>query len=98
MVGVQLSQNTNINVISPSWILLDTCSTASVSNNWSLVGNIRACTDNNTLVLSTNGGPVSFNEMADLKLFEMTVHFNENTMATVLSLSDERLLMGYILP
>eukprot|EP00957_Ditylum_brightwellii_P029029 2193201-Ditylum_brightwellii.AAC.1 len=26
--------------------------------------------------------------MADLKLFDMKVHFNENTMATVLSLSD----------
>eukprot|EP00957_Ditylum_brightwellii_P096269 7332464-Ditylum_brightwellii.AAC.1 len=32
--------------------------------------------------------------MAGLKLFEMTVHFNENTMATVLSLSDIASLDG----
>eukprot|EP00957_Ditylum_brightwellii_P169185 12877933-Ditylum_brightwellii.AAC.1 len=32
--------------------------------------------------------------MADLKLFDMKVHFNENTMATVLSLSNVASLDG----
>eukprot|EP00957_Ditylum_brightwellii_P049423 3749865-Ditylum_brightwellii.AAC.1 len=32
--------------------------------------------------------------MADLKLFDMKVHFSENTMATVLSLSDVASLDG----
>eukprot|EP00957_Ditylum_brightwellii_P020943 1578826-Ditylum_brightwellii.AAC.2 len=67
---------------------------ASVSNNWSLVSNIQPCSEDYKLVLSTNGGPVLFDEMTDLKLLDMKVHFNENTMDTVLSLSNVASLDG----
>eukprot|EP00957_Ditylum_brightwellii_P051760 3925698-Ditylum_brightwellii.AAC.1 len=36
-------------VISSSWILLDTCSTGSVSNNQSLVRNIQPCSEDDKL-------------------------------------------------
>eukprot|EP00957_Ditylum_brightwellii_P181978 13863964-Ditylum_brightwellii.AAC.1 len=49
MFGIQLSQKQQDNVIDSSWFLLDTCSTGSVSNNWSLVMNIQPCFEDDKL-------------------------------------------------
>ena len=94
MIGTQLSQLITDDLIPSTWILLDTCSTASVSNNSTLVTNIRDCTDEERLILNTNGGSVSFDQMADLKLLPMSVNFNADTMATVLSIKDVANLNG----
>ena len=88
MVGAQLSQKCDADTISSAWVLLDAHSTESVISNASMVDNARNCDEDNKLVLSTSGGPVAFDQMVDLRLFNVKLHFNKETMATVLSLSD----------
>ena len=71
-----------------TWILLDTCSTASVAKTHSLVKNITTCSPNDVLTVHTNGGQKSFLSTAELKLFPLCVHFNADSMANILSLKD----------
>ena len=80
--------------IPSTWILLDTCSTASVARTRSLVMNIKACSSDDVLTVHTNGGPKSFLETAELKLLPIRVHFNEESMANILSLKDVASLPG----
>jgi hypothetical protein len=74
--------------IPSTWILLDTCSTASVARTRSLVKDIKACSANEVLTVHTNGGTKSFLETAEFKLLPIKVHFNEDSMANILSLKD----------
>jgi hypothetical protein len=81
-------------IIDKSWILLDTCSTVSVCCNKSLVSNIVPCTPNDELTIVTNGGTQVFDNTADLNLLPLRVHFNEHSLANILSLSDVANLPG----
>jgi hypothetical protein len=81
-------------VIDPNWILLDTCSTVSVCCNPNLVQNIKPIANNDGMTIVTNGGSQYFNETADLKLLPMKVHFKEDSLANILSLSDVANLPG----
>lgn len=83
-----MSQNDVKDVIPPTWILLNTCSTASVTNDESFIENIRTCSNEENLKLSTNGGPISFNQIGHLKFLDIDVYYNPKSMAIVLSLSD----------
>ena len=94
-IGVMLAQKHN--EIKNSWVLLDTCSTNSVSNDTSMVTNIVNCDKKNVLTLATNGGHKTFLKQADLKLFPMKVHFNKNSMATILSFKQVADLPGVII-
>ena len=81
-------------LINKSWILLDTCSTVSVCCNKSLVSNIKPCPKNDELTIVTNGGTQVFDNTADLNLLPLKVHFNEHSLANILSLSDVANLPG----
>ena len=68
MVRVKLNKNDVKDVIPATWILLDTCSTASVTYNESFIENARTCSDEENLELSTNGDPISFKQIGVLNL------------------------------
>ena len=71
--------------IDPNWILFDTCSTDNVINNKSFVSNIQQCEKGNEMRIITNGGHMDVTKEAELLLFPMKVHFNEKSIANVLS-------------
>jgi hypothetical protein len=84
--GFQQSAETAL--IPKSWVLLDTCSTSSVSNNKENVGDIRKCSPEECLQMFSNGGSIFYDEMAPLKLLPLDVHFNAESVATILSVKD----------
>ena len=57
-----------------NWVLLDTCSSASVLKNASLAKNVTKCNTEDKLVILTNSGHLSFNWMWDLLLLPMSFH------------------------
>lgn len=93
MVGHLFSQNSG-NMISSSWILIDTGSTVDVSNNPAHVTNIRPCLVDEKLKILTNGGSLNYDKMATLKLLQMDIHYNASSMATILSLASVDALDG----
>ena len=74
--------------IPKSWVLLDTCSTVSVTNNTNLVTNIRDCEHHEYLKAVTNGGSQLYKQLADMILFPIVVHFKKDSMANILSFKD----------
>ena len=86
MVGNLFSQNSG-NMISSSWILIDTGSTVDVTNNPAHVTNITPCHDDEKLKIVTNGGSLNYDKVGTLKLLPMDVHYNASSMATILSLA-----------
>ena len=85
------NQDLLINVkhmIPQSWLLLDTRTTRSVSNNIFMVNDITGCKCEDWLKLHTNEGPTIFKQMEKLKLLPLTVHFNESSMAKIISFLD----------
>ena len=74
--------------IKHTWLILDLCSTNSVSNSTGLVKKIATCKNHEIITVSTNGGLKDSNKEENLKLFLMTVHFNKNYMAKILSFKE----------
>jgi hypothetical protein len=91
-VGIGLSQANG--GIPKSWVLLDTCSTASVACNKDLVTSIQSCTDDDLLTIYTNGGSQTFLQKGVMKLLPIDVHFNQVSMANILSMKDVVSLPG----
>ena len=84
--GVSLFQKYNTDaVISETWILLDSCSTDTVFMNPDLVANIRTGRADEELRMLTNGGSVTYKDVADCKLLLLKVHFNKDSLANILS-------------
>ena len=81
--------------VPPSWILLDSCSTVDVTNNPEHVNNIVPCDPDHRIQIVTNGGSMRYHHEADLKLMPIKVHFNECSMATIISLATILDLEGY---
>ena len=69
-------------------VLLDMCATNSVSNNTALMTDIVTCKQHERLTVSTNRGLISFDKNSNLKRLPMKVHFNKNSMATILSFKE----------
>ena len=94
-LAVSFAQTTdNNNLIPDSWILLDTCSTDSIFKNKHLVSNIRPCSEDDILTMVSNGGVTTYDEIADLNILPIRVHFDENSIANVLSLKDVAAIPG----
>ena len=84
--GISLFQKYNTDeVISKTWILLDSFSTDTVFKNTDLVANIRTDSADEELRMLTNGGSVTYKEAADYKLLLLKVHFNKYSLENVLS-------------
>ena len=75
-------------MIPKSWLLLDKCTTRSVSNNKNMVNNITNYKCDDCLKLYTNGVTTICKQMAKLRLLPLNVHFNEASIATIISFSD----------
>ena len=70
--GISLFQKYNTNeVISKTWKLLDSCSTDTVFKNLDLVANIRTGSTDEELRMLTNGGSITYKEVADCKLLPL---------------------------
>jgi hypothetical protein len=82
------------NVINHNWILLDTCSTASVCSNIDLVNDIQDCDPSDVLHIVTNGGTQSFKKTGTLKVLPLQVHVNPSSLANILSLKDVASIPG----
>ena len=91
--GYSFTQGSD-DVIPRSWLLLDTCSTCSCTNNTDLVSAIRDCTADEVLTVHTNGGSKTFTQMGTLNLFPMSVHYNPSSLANVLSFDTVAQLSG----
>ena len=83
-----------LELINKNWILLDTCSTVSVFCNANLVNNIENCSPGEDITVITNGGSESFAQITELQLLPLRVHFNESSIANIISLSDVANLDG----
>ena len=83
-----------MNLINPDCLLLDSCSTISVCCNPKLVQHIRACAPGDGITVMTNGGSQTFNKVADLNILPVEVHFNQDSLANILALSDVANLPG----
>ena len=81
-------------LINKNWLLLDTCSTISVCCNPNLVNNIKPCPPGHEVTVVTNGGAQSFEKEATLNILPIRVHFNHDSLANILSLSDVANLPG----
>ena len=81
--------------IPASWILLDTCSTVDVTNNPDQVNEIKVCKPCDRMQIITNGGSMRYHHEAEMKLLPIKVHFNEMSMATIISLATILDLKGY---
>jgi len=53
-----------------------------------MVTGIKDCEESDVLIITTNAGLRVFPEIARLKFFSISVYFDENSMATILSLKD----------
>jgi hypothetical protein len=91
---IVLTQDKHDGMINNNWILLDTCSTASVCSNTNLVRNIQDCSPSETLHIVTNGGAQIFNKQGDLNILPLKVHVNESSLANILSLKDVASIPG----
>ena len=76
------------NVINPKWILLDTCSTASVCCNRELVRDVRDCNEDEILEIVTNGGKQVYHQLAVLKELPIHVYFKSDSLTNIVSLRD----------
>ena len=72
-------------VISKTWILLDSSSTDKVFKNPDLVSNIRIGSTDEELRILIHEGSIIYKEVADCKLLPLNVQFNKDSMANVLS-------------
>ena len=85
MKRLQLTQDGVCADIPRSWILLDTCSLNSTSNDAQHVENITQCFFGREMTTITNGGPKCFEKEATLKIFPLKVYFNQDSLATIVS-------------
>ena len=59
-----------------------------MSNNPDMVTNAKLCNKDNVLTILTNAGHRYFKKEAKLKCLPMLVHFNKESLATILSMKD----------
>ena len=82
--------------LTKSWILLDTSSTDSVSNNPEFVQNIWDCSESKNLTVLKNGGDQTFSKFANLRMFLLRVHYDEGSLVTILLMKDIGNLRGVV--
>ena len=75
-------------LINKNWILLDSCTTHSCTNNMELIKDLRDFDETEKLWLNTNGGPIYFDKKGIFKIIPAEVYFNKSAIATVLGMKD----------
>jgi len=77
------------------WILLDICSTDSVSNNCSFLNSIVAGEE--AITMRSNGGSLEYYLKSTLKFFPLDVFYNEYSLANIISLFDLMRVPGIVI-
>jgi hypothetical protein len=91
-IGFGFGQNNSL--IPLSWVLLDMCSMVSMFCNHKLVQDLVVCSEEEELIIQTNSSSKCFDLKTKMKLFPIDVHFNDDSMANILSLKDIAKLDG----
>jgi hypothetical protein len=81
-------RDSNEGSLNRDWILLDTCSTNSCTNNRKMIRNIRPCDKNEILELETNGGQIVFDQIGQMIDLPVVAHFNPDSLATIIAVKD----------
>ena len=92
MIGAMFMQNGD--VVKKTWILLETFSTDSVTNNLDYVEDVKNFTKDKYLTVSTNGGLLLFDRKGRLIFLPLSVHVNRNYLAKILSLKYVKNIAG----
>ena len=82
-IGVMLMQTGD--VINKTCILLDTCSTDSVTKYLYYVEDVKNCSKEKYLTVLITGGSLLFDGKGRLTFLPLSVHVNDNFLATILS-------------
>ena len=59
-----------------------------------MLGAIEDCSVEERLKVLTNGGSMSFNQKAKLKLLPMSIYYNKDSMANILAFADVASIPG----
>ena len=84
----------NGDIIKKIWIILNTCSTYSVTNNLDYVEDVKNREKQKELTVLTNGVSPLFDWKGRLTFLPLNVHVNENFLATTISLKYENNVPG----
>jgi len=76
-----------------TWLILNTCSSHSVTNNQKIMTNRSKCSKDAALKI-TNAGEKIFSEIARLKRYAIGIYFNEDSLGTILSFCDVASIPG----
>ena len=93
-IKLMLIQNGKSANISKLWILLDICSTVSVTNNGNLVTHVRDCKPAEVLMTISNGDSQYYKQLTDLNMFPLNVHHEQDLMANILLFKDVSSIPG----
>ena len=75
-------------------IIIYSSSTATTVNNKVLLSNIRDCTEDETLLIHTNGGDTIFHQQGDLNIVPITAHYDPMSLAKILATKDVQNISG----
>ena len=92
--GMTLAHRPDGAFICKTWVLLNTCSTNSVTNNLDFVQNVTKCLVGEELLTVTNGGSKQYNSIGDFTLFPMKIYVNEDSLAIILLMKEVCALPG----
>ena len=92
MIGVMLMQYGDM--IKKTWILLDSCSTNSVTNHVDYVEDVNNCDEEKVLTVLMNGGSILFDNKWRLTFIPLSVHVNDNSLESKLSLKYVKNILG----
>ena len=80
-------------IIDPNWIILDSSSTSTTVKK-ALLFDIRDCTEDETLLVHTNGGDNIFHQQGELNIVTINAHYDPTPLANILLMKDVRRIMG----
>ena len=83
-VGYVFAQHNDKDIICKTWILVDTCSASSFSNNIELVMNVQAFDEEGVLEILMDGGSQHYVDKGTLKIITTKLHMDTKYMATIL--------------
>ena len=81
-------------LITPDWLLLDTCSTDNVVHDLSLSTNVKDYTDRQEVKIHANSGSLRYKTIGSLKYMPLQCYHNSNSIANVLSLKSVADIQG----
>ena len=87
-----MMQNGDMN--QKTWILLNTCSTDSVTNNLDHVKGVKNHAKHKEIIVLTNGGSLIFDWKRCLTFLPLNVHVNKNDLAIIIPFKDVNIIPG----